>query len=313
MQPSVAPVVASALTKRFGDFVAVDAIDFEIEPGEAFAMLGPNGAGKSSTMRMVSTISPITSGSLQVLGKDPAVNGAAIRARLGVVAQEDNLDDALTVKENLTVYARYFGLSWRESRARADELLEFARLVDRGDAQVGTLSGGMKRRLTIARALVNDPELVLLDEPTTGLDPQARHLLWERLYQLKERGATLLLTTHYMDEAEQLADRLVVMDGGRIVAEGSPASLIAEHVTREVLEVRFADANGNPTREPNEELARLGFGTETLADRTLIYTDDGESAVAKLINEGLTPTSSLIRRASLEDVFLALTGRSLEE
>ena len=313
MQPPVAPVVATALTKHFGDFVAVDSIDFQIEPGEAFAMLGPNGAGKSSTMRMVSTISPITSGSLQVLGGDPATDGAAIRARLGVVAQEDNLDDALTVKENLTIYGRYFGLSWREARSRADELLEFARLVDRGGAQVATLSGGMKRRLTIARALVNDPELVLLDEPTTGLDPQARHLLWERLYQLKERGATLLLTTHYMDEAEQLADRLVIMDGGRIVAEGSPSSLISQHVTREVLEVRFADAHGNPTREPNTELARLGFTTETLADRTLIYTDDGESTVAKLVNEGMTPTSTLIRRASLEDVFLALTGRSLEE
>ncbi|MEM7326790.1 MAG: ABC transporter ATP-binding protein [Actinomycetota bacterium] len=370
MDPLDAPVVARSLTKRFGEFVAVDAIDFQIEPGEAFAMLGPNGAGKSSTMRMVSTISPITSGSLQVLGGDPATDGAAIRARLGVVAQEDNLDDALTVRENLMVYARYFGLSWREARARSDEMLQFARLVDRASAQVATLSGGMKRRLTIARALVNDPELVLLDEPTTGLDPQARHLLWERLYQLKERGATLLLTTHYMDEAEQLADRLVIMDHGRIVAEGSPAALIAEHVTREVLEVRFAGtegdptrltegdptrvtegdptrvtegdptrvtegdptrvtegdptrvtegdptrvaADGNQTRETDRELDRLGFTTERLADRTLIYTDDGESTVAKLVNEGLTPTSTLIRRASLEDVFLALTGRSLEE
>lgn len=307
------PVVATALSKRFGDFVAVDQIDFQIEPGEAFAMLGPNGAGKSSTMRMVSTVSPISSGSLTVLGGDPATDGPSIRARLGVVAQEDNLDDALTVRENLMVYGRYFGLSWRETKARADELLDFARLVDRANNQVGTLSGGMKRRLTIARALVNDPELVLLDEPTTGLDPQARHLLWERLYQLKERGATLLLTTHYMDEAEQLADRLVVMDGGKIVAEGSPSSLISEHVTREVLEVRFADADGNQNRDADGELARLGFKTEALADRTLIYTDDGESTVAKLVNEGLTPTSTLIRRASLEDVFLALTGRSLEE
>ncbi len=330
-QSAVAPVVASSLTKRFGSFTAVDGIDFRIEPGEAFAMLGPNGAGKSSTMRMISTISPLTSGSLQVLGRDPATDGAAIRARLGVVAQEDNLDDALTVRENLMVYARYFGLSWREAKARANELLEFARLVDRANSQVGTLSGGMKRRLTIARALVNDPELVLLDEPTTGLDPQARHLLWERLYQLKERGATLLLTTHYMDEAEQLADRLVVMDGGRIVAEGSPSELIAQHVTREVLEVRFADRASGRTPDRTEhhepdggdpgggidapltELTRLGLKTEPLADRILIYTDDGESTVAKLINEGLTPTSTLIRRASLEDVFLALTGRSLEE
>lgn len=324
-QPSIAPVAASSLTKRFGEFTAVDGIDFQIEPGEAFAMLGPNGAGKSSTMRMVSTISPKTSGSLQVLGMNPASDGPAIRARLGVVAQEDNLDDALTVRENLMVYARYFGLSWREAKAKAGELLQFARLVDRGESQVGTLSGGMKRRLTIARALVNDPELVLLDEPTTGLDPQARHLLWERLYQLKEGGATLLLTTHYMDEAEQLADRLVVMDGGKIVAEGSPSALIAEHVTREVLEVRFANRGVDTTQDPTTdqgrpgpgaplaELARLGLKTEPLADRTLIYTDDGESTVAKLINEGLTPTSTLIRRASLEDVFLALTGRSLEE
>ena len=257
-------------------------------------------------MKMISTVSPVTSGELRVLGDDPVTEGPSIRARLGVVAQEDNLDDALTLRENLMVYARYFGLSWNSCRAKANELLEFARLQERSKDQVGSLSGGMKRRLTIARALVNDPDMVLLDEPTTGLDPQARHLLWERLYQLKERGVTLLLTTHYMDEAEQLADRLVVMDEGRIVAEGSPSSLISQHVTREVLEVRLPLGAGF-------DLDELGLRTEVLADRTLIYTDDGEGTLAKLVNDGHTPTSSLVRRASLEDVFLALTGRTLVE
>ena len=300
------PVIAKDLCKTFGDFVAVNGINFEIEPGESFAMLGPNGAGKSSTMRKVSTVSPRTSGELQILGGDPLADGPAIRSRLGVVPQEDNLDDALTLRENLMVYARYFGISWKEARTKADELLEFARLADRSKAPVQSLSGGMKRRLTIARALVNDPDMVLLDEPTTGLDPQARHLLWERLYQLKERGVTLLLTTHYMDEAEQLADRLVIMDQGQIVAEGSPASLINEHVTREVLEVRYQTGS-------SVDIAALGLRTEPLADRTLVYTDDGEGALAKLVNDGFTPTSSLVRRASLEDVFLALTGRTLVE
>ncbi len=300
------PVIAKDLSKAFGDFVAVDGISFEIEPGESFAMLGPNGAGKSSTMRMVSTVSPRTSGELQVLGGDPLADGSAIRSRLGVVAQEDNLDAALTLRENLMVYARYFGIGWKQAGRKADELLEFARLADRAKAPVMSLSGGMKRRLTIARALVNEPDMVLLDEPTTGLDPQARHLLWERLYQLKERGVTLLLTTHYMDEAEQLADRLVIMDQGQIVAEGSPASLIAQHVTREVLEVRYP-------ADSTVDFQTLGLRNEPLADRTLVYTDDGEGTLAKLITDGHTPTSSLVRRASLEDVFLALTGRTLVE
>ena len=300
------PVVASDLTKRFDSFTAVDGIDLELEPGESFAMLGPNGAGKSSTMKMISTVSPVTSGELKVLGGDPQADGPAIRARLGVVPQEDNLDEALTLRENLMVYARYFGLSWSAAGRKADELLGFTRLEDRAKDQVVSLSGGMKRRLTIARALVNEPDLVLLDEPTTGLDPQARHLLWERLYQLKERGVTLLLTTHYMDEAEQLADRLVVMDQGKIVAEGSPANLITQHVTKEVLEVRFASGH-------EFDVTGLGLRTEPLADRTLIYTDDGEGTLAKLVNDGHTPASSLVRRASLEDVFLALTGRTLVE
>ncbi len=299
-------VHAAGLTKRFGDFTAVDGIDLAVESGESFAMLGPNGAGKSSTMRMISTVSPATSGELRVLGKVPDTDGPAIRSRMGVVAQEDNLDDALTVRENIMIYGRYFGLSWSDARRKALELLDFAQLTDRADAQVNSLSGGMKRRLSIARALVNDPDLVLLDEPTTGLDPQARHLLWERLYQLKERGVTLLLTTHYMDEAEQLSDRLVVMDNARIVAEGSPSTLIAEHVSKEVLEVRYpADAT--------VDLESLGHRIEPLADRTLVYTDSGEATLAELVNSGRTPSSSLVRRAGLEDVFLALTGRRLVE
>lgn len=299
-------VEAAGLTKQFGDFTAVAGIDVEIARGESFSMLGPNGAGKSSTMRMISTVSPATSGSLKIFGKDPGSDGPAIRDRLGVVAQENNLDEELSVRDNLILYGRYFGLSWKESRRKAGELLEFAQLEDRGDKRVGSLSGGMKRRLAIARALVNDPDLVLLDEPTTGLDPQARHLLWQRLYELKERGVTLLLTTHYMDEAEQLSDRLVIMDQGAIVAEGSPASLISEHVSREVLEVRYP-ADAAP------DLGSLGLRLEVLTDRTLIYTDNGEETMGELVNSGRTPSSSLVRRASLEDVFLALTGRRLVE
>ncbi len=299
-------VEADRLVKRFGDFTAVDGIDVVIHSGESFAMLGPNGAGKSSTMRMISTVSPATGGSLKIFGLDPEGDGAEIRSRLGVVAQENNLDEELSVRDNLILYGRYFGLSWKECRSKAVELLEFAQLEDRGDARVSSLSGGMKRRLAIARALVNDPELVLLDEPTTGLDPQARHLLWQRLYELKERGVTLLLTTHYMDEAEQLSDRLVVMDQGQIVAHGSPADLITEHVTREVLEVRYPAGS-------EADLGSLGLRLEPLTDRTLIYTNDGEATMAALVNSGRTPSSSLVRRASLEDVFLALTGRRLVE
>jgi len=300
------PIVASGLTKTFGSFTAVDGINLTVEAGESFGLLGPNGAGKSSTMRMISTVSPATSGELQILGLDPKANGPEIRGRLGVIAQENNLDDNLTVRENLMIYGRYFGLSWKQCREKSQELLAFAQLEDRADARVEALSGGMQRRLAIARALVNDPELVLLDEPTTGLDPQARHLLWQRLYELKERGVTLVLTTHYMDEAEQLTDRLVIIDEGTIVAEGSPAALIAEHVTREVLEVRYpADAQ--------VDLEPLGLRLETLTDRTLIYTDDGEGTLGELVNSGRTPSSSLVRRASLEDVFLALTGRRLVE
>jgi lipooligosaccharide transport system ATP-binding protein len=304
-------VQARALTKRFGAFVAVDDVDFAIEPGEAFGFLGPNGAGKTSTMRMIGCVSPRTAGELHVLGLDPAHDGPRIRARLGVVPQEDNLDTELTVWDNLMIYGRYFDLPRAEIRERAGELLEFVNLTDRRDSRVDPLSGGMKRRLTIARSLLNRPEMLLLDEPTTGLDPQARHLLWDRLYQLKRSGVTLVLTTHYMDEAEQLCDRLVIMDNARIVAEGSPRRLIADNVTREVVEVRLpieADLDFEAAR-----LKRFGDRIEPLADRVLIYTDDGDATAAAVMSEGFDGGSVLVRRASLEDVFLILTGRSLED
>ncbi len=299
------PIVAEDLSKRFDAFTAVDGISFSVEPGETFALLGPNGAGKTSTMRMVATVSPPTSGQLNVLGLDVRTGGRQIRARLGVVPQEDHLDIELTVRENLMVYGRYFGQSWKSARVKADELLDFAQLTDRADSAVEPLSGGMKRRLTIARSLVNEPELVLLDEPTTGLDPQARHLLWERLYQLKEKGVTQLLTTHYMDEAEQLADRLVIMDNGSIVAEGSPADLIRESVAREVVEIR---AKGKVPEDVGD-----GIRVAQLRDRTLLYANDGNAALAAVRARGIDPTSSLIRRATLEDVFLRLTGHQLIE
>ena len=304
-------VEARALTKRFGSFVAVDRVDFAIAPGEAFGFLGPNGAGKTSTMRMIGCVSPRTDGDLRVLGMDPARDGARIRARLGVVPQEDNLDTELTVWDNMQIYGRYFDLPRPVIRERATELLDFVQLGDRRASRVDPLSGGMKRRLTIARALINQPELLLLDEPTTGLDPQARHLLWDRLYQLKRAGVTLVLTTHYMDEAEQLCDRLVIMDEARIVAEGSPRDLIAAHVTREVVEVRF---DGTPDSHVlAEKLRPLGQRSEVLADRVLIYTTDGDATAREVSSNGLSAESVLVRRASLEDVFLTLTGRTLED
>jgi lipooligosaccharide transport system ATP-binding protein len=304
-------VEARSLTKRFGSFVAVDSVDFDIEPGEAFGFLGPNGAGKSSTMRMIGCVSPVTSGELRVLGLDPKDAGPTIRGRIGVVPQEDNHDTELTVWDNLLIYGRYFDLPRALIRERAEELLDFVQLTDRRNSKVDPLSGGMKRRLTIARALINQPELMLLDEPTTGLDPQARHLVWERLYRLKQSGTTLVLTTHYMDEAEQLCDRLVIMDNGRIVAEGPPSRLIAEHVTREVVEVRFDTAIAQ--EESLASLSTLAARVEPLADRVVLYADDGD-AVAATINElDLQVAAVLVRRASLEDVFLILTGRTLEE
>jgi lipooligosaccharide transport system ATP-binding protein len=301
-------ITARDLTKRFGAFTAVDGIDFAVRTGECFGFLGPNGAGKSSTMRMVGCVSPPSGGELRLFGLDPVADGRAIRARLGVVPQRDSLDEELTVEENLWVYGRYFGIPRREVRARAEELLAFAQLTERAGDKVEPLSGGMKRRLTIARSLINAPEILLLDEPTTGLDPQARHVLWDRLFRLKRSGVTLVLTTHYMDEAEQLCDRLVVMDHGRIAAEGSPRQLIEEHSTREVLELRF-DADDH--QRYAEKLAGIGERLEVLPDRLLVYAQDGDAASAAVHARGLQPLSSLVRRASLEDVFLHLTGRTL--
>lgn len=304
-----APVIsARRLTKRFGDFCAVDGIDIEVHAGEAFGFLGPNGAGKSSTMRMIGCVSPVTDGDLEIFGLDPATHGREIRARLGVVPQLDQLDNELTVMENLVVYGRYFDIGRAECRRRASELLEFVQLSERATSTVEPLSGGMKRRVTIARSLMNEPEMLLLDEPTTGLDPQARHVLWDRLYRLKQRGVTLVITTHYMDEAEQLCDRLVVMDAGRIAAEGSPRELIERYSTREVLELRYAPAT-NEVRAA--ELTGIGDRQEILPDRVLVYADDGEAALHEVHRRDAMPDSSLVRRSSLEDVFLRLTGRSL--
>src|SRR6188768_1552162 len=303
-------IEAHDLTKRYDDFVAVDGIDFAVARGETFGFLGPNGAGKSSTMRMIGAVSPTSGGTLRVLGRDPERDGPAIRERLGVVPQEDNLDLELDVGENLLVYGRFFGLPRDEIRRRSDELLEFVQLADRSDARVDSLSGGMKRRLTIARALINEPELMLLDEPTTGLDPQARHALWDRLYRLKQRGVTLVLTTHYMDEAEQLCDRLVVMDRAKIVAEGSPRELIERFSTKEVLELRFPVGVQETL---NGQFDGLADRIERLPDRILLYADDGEAIVAAAHARGLQPEQVLVRRSSLEDVFLRLTGRSLIE
>src|SRR3954468_8205142 len=312
MSANGAPLIhARGLVKRFGDLVAVDGIDFDVQRGEAFGFLGPNGAGKSSTMRMIGCVSPPTAGTLRILDLDPVADGPQIRGRLGVVPQQDTLDNELTVRENLIIYGRYFGLSRSEVRERADRLLAFVQLDRRASSKVEPLSGGMKRRLTIARALVNDPDVLLLDEPTTGLDPQARHVVWERLYRLKQRGVTLVLTTHYMDEAEQLCDRLVVMDKGKIVAEGSPRSLIQQWSTREVVELRFGI--DDDTARLAEKLAGLGERVEALPDRVLVYADDGDAVTAEVDARALAPESMFVRRSSLEDVFLRLTGRSLVE
>ncbi len=310
MTDSAALIHARGLTKRFGEFTAVDAIDFDVAPGESFGFLGPNGAGKTSTMRMIGCVSPLSAGTLRILGMDPIADGPRIRARLGVVPQQDTLDTELTVRENLLIYGRYFDLSRAECGRRADDLLEFAQLTERANDQVEHMSGGMKRRLTIARSLINEPDVLLLDEPTTGLDPQARHLLWDRLYRLKQRGVTLVLTTHYMDEAEQLCDRLVVMDKARIVAEGSPRSLIEQYSTREVTELRFPPGVQDTL---DGQLDGLAERIERLPDRVLLYADDGEAAVAAAHARGLQPETVLVRRSSLEDVFLRLTGRSLIE
>jgi lipooligosaccharide transport system ATP-binding protein len=307
---TVLPLVhARGLEKRFGELVAVDGIDFDVRKGEAFGFLGPNGAGKTSTMRMIGCVSPPSGGTLRILGLDPDKDGASVRARLGVVPQQDTLDMELTVRENIIIYGRYFGLTRRELGTRADELLDFVQLTDRAGSKVEPLSGGMKRRLTIARSLVNDPDVLLLDEPTTGLDPQARHTVWDRLFRLKQRGVTLLLTTHYMDEAEQLCDRLVVMDKAKIVAEGSPRELIGRYSTREVVELRFA-ADDRP-EEIASRMNGLARRLEALPDRLLLYTDDGDATATRVHDLGLHPDSVLVRRSTLEDVFLHLTGRTL--
>jgi len=312
-------VRAEGLTKRHpprqkGDVgqLAVDGINFTLKRGEVFGFLGPNGAGKSSTMRMIACVSPITDGTLRVFGLDPSRDGRVIRSRLGVVPQDDALDVELTVRENLLIYGRYFGLAKPVIAARAAELLEFAQLTDRADDLVDALSGGMRRRLTIARALINEPEVVLLDEPTTGLDPQARHLLWDRLFALKQQGIALILTTHYMDEAEQLCDRLVVMDGGRIVASGSPAELITRYAPPEVLELRFGPGDQQTAHDKIMD-AGTTDRVELLSDRVLWYCGHGETALATVQELGLTPVTALVRRSGLEDVFLHLTGRKLVE
>ena len=303
-------ISARGLTKKYGDFTAVDAIDFDVAKGESFGLLGPNGAGKSTTMRIIAATSQRTSGIISILGRDPEEHGPQIRAHLGVVPQQDNLDGELTVTENLFIYGRYFGLSKKFIRAKVEELLAFAQLEEKRDVKVDALSGGMKRRLTIARALVSEPDILMLDEPTTGLDPQARHILWDRLFRLKETGVTLVLTTHFMDEAEQLCDRLVVMDKGKIMAEGSPLELIKTYSTKEVLEVRFGS-------ERNKEVApilrEMCDRIEELPDRILMYVEDGEALLETILSKKLHPTTSLVRRSSLEDVFLRLTGRSLIE
>jgi lipooligosaccharide transport system ATP-binding protein len=303
-------ISARGLTKKYGDFTAVDAIDFDVAKGESFGLLGPNGAGKSTTMRIIAATSQRTSGTISILGRDPEEHGPQIRAHLGVVPQQDNLDGELTVTENLFIYGRYFGLSKKFVRAKVEELLAFAQLEEKRDVKVDALSGGMKRRLTIARALVSEPDILMLDEPTTGLDPQARHILWDRLFRLKETGVTLVLTTHFMDEAEQLCDRLVVMDKGKIMAEGSPLELIKKYSTKEVLEVRFGS-------ERNKEVApilrEMCDRIEELPDRILMYVEDGEALLEIILSKKLHPTTSLVRRSSLEDVFLRLTGRSLIE
>lgn len=301
-------IEAKNLSKTYGEFVAVNNVSFTVKRGESFGLLGPNGAGKSTTMRMIASTLLRSGGDLSILGMDPNSDGPQIRAHLGVVPQQDNLDSELKVYENLYIYGRYFGLGRQHIKAKVEELLDFAQLQDKRSSKVEQLSGGMKRRLTIARGLMNDPDIVLLDEPTTGLDPQARHILWDRLFRLKEEGATLVLTTHYMDEAEQLCDRLIVMDKGEIKAEGSPAELIRTYSSREVLEVRFGSERNIAIGQQLEQYAER---IEILPDRILLYAEDGESVLEKLISANLHPVTSLVRRSSLEDVFLRLTGRSL--
>jgi lipooligosaccharide transport system ATP-binding protein len=301
---------ARGLTKAFGARTAVAGIDFDVRDGEFFGFLGPNGAGKTTTMRMIAGVSPRTSGTLEIFGNDPDLHGSEIRGQIGVVHQQETLDMELSVRENLLVFGRFFGMDRASIATRADELLELFQLSDRAKDQVEPLSGGMKRRLSIARSLIATPRILMLDEPTTGLDPQARHLLWDALQRLKRGGTTIVLTTHYMDEAEQLCDRLVVMDQAKIVAEGSPRQLIAEHASREVLELRFP--NGTESIDA-KVLEGIGDRYERLAERVIVGCENGEAAHARALEHGLNPESWLVRRSSLEDVFLRLTGRTLDE
>jgi lipooligosaccharide transport system ATP-binding protein len=308
--PSRPALLARGLTKRFGDFEAVKGIDFSAPEHTCFGFLGPNGAGKTTTMRMISCISPPTSGILEILGMPVGGDARAIRARMGVVPQENNLDNEVSVIENLVIYARYYGIGHRQSRPRAEELLGFVALADRRDWSVRKLSGGMKRRLLIARALMPDPELLVLDEPTTGLDPQARHLVWEKLRSLRRQGVTLVLTTHYMEEAAQLCDRLVIMHEGRILVEGSPRELVAQEASPYVVEVIDPPEELYPELEALAAVADRG---ERTFDRWLYYTTDGEALLARLRRLPIDPSSVWLRGATLEDVFLARTGRGLRE
>jgi lipooligosaccharide transport system ATP-binding protein len=303
-------VEARHLTKTYGSFTAVKEIDFSVQRQECFGFLGPNGAGKTSTMKMIYCRTPVTSGVLQVLGMDVQRQERQVKQRIGVVTQENDLDPDLTARHNLTVYGTFFGLSWRRAQEKADELLAFVQLEDKAGQQVGDLSGGMKRRLTIARALVNDPDLLILDEPTTALDPQARLLVWQKLGELKTRGVTLLVTTHYMEEAARLCDRLVIMHEGRIVTEGSPRQLIADHVAEYVLEL---PRNGRYTDALLQHLGDRVRFLEDVGDTIFVYTEDGVYVRRSLLDLGVPKESAVAREATLEDVFLRLTGRDLEE
>ena len=305
-------IEARALTKRFGHLVAVDGIDFEVERGECFGLLGPNGAGKTSTIRMICCVSPVTSGRLRVLGMDPAQQPRSIKARLGVVPQDDNLDTDLTVVENLIAYARYFDIAPGVAAERAAEVLELMALTEKADEKIDNLSGGMKRRLTVARALVSRPELLVLDEPTTGLDPQARQLFWRKLRQLKREGMTMLLTTHYMEEAAQLCDRVMIMDESRIIARGTPRQLVANVIGREVIEVHL-DERRDQALAGVRSLAN-GFEVEETEDVLFIFERDGHRASSLDLGALEAVSSEVVqRKASLEDVFLRLTGRELIE
>ncbi|KNZ69376.1 ABC transporter [Thermincola ferriacetica] len=311
MAASADPVIkAHKLVKRFGSFTAVDAIDLSVMPGQCFGLLGPNGAGKSTTVKMITGLSPITGGTLEVFGLSIVTDARRIKAHLGVVAQDDNLDPELTVLENLIVYAGYFGIPKKEARQRAEELLSFMELEGKAGTKVDHLSGGMKRRLTIARALINKPKIIILDEPTTGLDPHARHIVWQKIRQLKENGTTVLLTTHYLEEASQLCDRLVFMHNGKIIDEGQPAALVSAHIGSHVLELAGGDFTAICRRLPGTNLIN---GFKLFGDTLYIYSNHGPQLQEWIKGLSIDFSYQLLRPATLEDVFLKLTGRSLED